>query len=87
MVGSCRSRSTWTDPASPRAFADFRATALATAAGPRDFVPGQNARDADLDVTIAQFADRLDAYISLIGYLARPEADIRCLDRPAQRPI
>jgi hypothetical protein len=32
-----------------------------TAAGPRDFVSGQNVRGADLDVTIAQCADRLDA--------------------------
>lgn len=69
------------------ALADWRTTIEATLAGSGEVVPGQNIRGGALDAAVATFADNIDGYISLLAYLARPEADIVCLDRPGQRPV
>jgi hypothetical protein len=74
-------------PSLTEAIADFRATALATFAAPGSHPQaGQNVRHAALDAAVAGMADRIDAYISLIAYLLRPEADITLAGRPGVTP-
>lgn len=64
------------------ALADYRATAIANAAR-----PWQDVRGGELDASVADFADKVDAYVGIAGYLARPEADIRPVGRPGAEPV
>lgn len=64
------------------ALADFRATAAASIGGRT----GADVRGGDLDATVAQLAERVDGYLALARYLARPEADIRSLTGTSARP-
>lgn len=69
-------------PSVTEALADMRATARASLRR-----AGANVRGGDLDAGVAFFADRVDAYLSVAAYLARPEADVRSADRPGVRPV
>ena len=71
-------------PTLTEALADWRATTGALiAAGLR---PGLDIHGGELDAGVARLADHLDGYVSIARYLARPEADIVCLDRPGLTP-
>ena len=74
-------------PTLTEALADFRATALATPGTPGGPRTGQDVRHAALDAAAAQMADRIDAYIGLVAYLLRPEADIALAGRPGVTPV
>lgn len=69
------------------ALADMRATAVASLAGPGEVVPGQDVRGGELDASVAVFAERVEAYLAIAAYLARPEADVGERGRPAVRPV
>lgn len=70
-------------PSLTEALADWRANTVAQEA---QITAGLNIRGGELDGLIAQFADKIDGYVSVLAYLARPEADIRCVNRPGRRP-
>jgi len=36
---------------------------------------------------VARFAEKVDGYLALAAYLARPEADIAAVGRPGWRPV
>lgn len=69
-------------PTVTEALADFRATAAEQLTS----APGQNVRGAQLDEIVARFAGRIDTYLGIAAYLARPEADIAEAGRPGVRP-
>src|SRR5690606_31193489 len=48
---------------------------------------GADVRGGDLSVAHAAFAERVDAYLSVVAYLSRPEADIVHAQRPGARPV
>lgn len=64
------------------ALADWRATALASLGR-----QGANVRGGVLDSAAARLAEKVDGYLGLLAYLARPEADIVHAERPGARPV
>ena len=73
-------------PTLTEGLADFRATAAASVhAG--QVRTGADVRGAQPDAATVSLADRVDQYLSLLLYLARPEADITNALRPSVRPV
>jgi hypothetical protein len=73
-------------PTLTEGLADFRATAAASVhAG--QVRTGADVRGAQPDAATVSLADRVDQYLSLLLYLARPEADIANALRPSVRPV
>lgn len=69
-------------PTITEALADYRATSLASL-----HRSGANVRGGELDASVGNLADRVDAYLGIAAYLCRPEADIRALGAPGLRPV
>ena len=69
-------------PSVVEALADYRDTAL-TSRGRT----GADVRGAAPDAAVARFADRVDGYLGLLAYLARPESDIVHATRRGVRPL
>ncbi|MDL4813124.1 hypothetical protein [Actinomadura opuntiae] len=64
------------------ALADYRATVQASIGR-----TGANVHGGSLDASVARLAKGIDAYLGILAYLARPEADIVHASRGGARPV
>lgn len=69
-------------PSLTEALADMRSTIAQQSL----FGGSQNVRGGELDADVANLAAKIEAYVGIAAYLARPEADITSPDLPGLQP-